>query len=438
MAKKISKVLTLPPILPTLAPEQITWLLKGQKSKGEELLKKGFLSLEDIQLWNATTKDILTKAFGSNSDYIDAILYAGNQRVFSMYEPESTLERQRRKNFQASLKIINQCIDQLEFSKEAAKKDINKKMGISETSESPKVVMIPDPDEEEKELEADEEMSEKDESQGIEDLETSEGERPSTAQVPDAQKKEFELAKELSKLDITKRIQRMEPLEIRKVPIVQGIREDRKKADFKELLSKPEVTKGIEAMETAESRKIPIGQGRGEGKKEAEPNELLSKADTTKRIETMETANNRRVFIVHGQDEEKKGAVAGLLTNLDLEPVILHEQPGQGMTLVEKFEHYSDVGFAVIILTGDDYGYPKGKPEESKPRPRQDVVFELGFLLGQFNRNCVCALHEEGLELPSDHPGAVFIPYDAGGLWKLLIARAMKVANVPVDLNKAV
>jgi predicted nucleotide-binding protein len=108
------------------------------------------------------------------------------------------------------------------------------------------------------------------------------------------------------------------------------------------------------------------------------------------------------------------------------------------MTLIEKFEHYADVGFAIIILTGDDYGYPKGKPEESKPRPRQNVVFELGFLMGRFERHCVCALHEEDLELPSEYQGAVFIPYDAGGLWKLLMARTMKMANVPIDLNKAV
>jgi predicted nucleotide-binding protein len=399
MAKKISKILTLPPILPTLAPEQITWLLKGQKSKGEELLKKGFLSLEDIQLWNVTTKDILTKAFGSQSDYIDSVLYAGNQRVFSMYEPESILERQRRKNFQASLRMLNNCIDQLEFGKEGSKKDIGKRMISPQVSESPKVRIIHDSDEEEKDLESDEGISEKDESEEIENLETPKSER---------------------------------------VSFDQDHNEDKKELDFEKELSKPDITKKIESMETSENRKVSIAQRHREEKKEAEPNELLSKPNITKRIETMETSDNQKVFIVHGQDEEKKEAVAGFLTKLDLEPVILHEQPGQGMTLVEKFEHYSDVGFAVIILTGDDYGYPKGKPEESKPRPRQNVVFELGFLMGQFKRNCVCALHEEGLELPSDYQGGVFIPYDAAGLWKLLIARAMKVANITIDLNKAI
>lgn len=191
-------------------------------------------------------------------------------------------------------------------------------------------------------------------------------------------------------------------------------------------------------METSASGKSPIAPVQEKEKRELQVEKELSKPGVGKRIESMETLASRKVFMVHGQDEEKKEAVARLLTKLDLEPVILHEQPGQGMTLIEKFEHYTDVGFAVIILTGDDYGYPKGKPEESKPRPRQNVVFELGFLMGRFKRHCVCALHEEGLELPSEYQGAVFIPYDTGGLWKLLMARAMKMANVAIDLNKAV
>jgi predicted nucleotide-binding protein len=144
------------------------------------------------------------------------------------------------------------------------------------------------------------------------------------------------------------------------------------------------------------------------------------------------------VFIVHGNDEEKKEAVATLLTQMELEPVILHEQPGHAMALIEKFEHYEDVVFAIIILTGDDYGYAQGKPEESKPRPKQDVVFDLGFLIGRFQGQHVCVLYEEGLEMPSDYEGAVFIPYDDGGIWKLLIARAMKAADLDIDLNKAV
>jgi predicted nucleotide-binding protein len=405
MAKKISKISTPPPIPPTLAPNQTIGLLKGQKSQGEELLKKNFLSLGDVQHWNLITKDILTRAFGSESDLIDSILYAGKDRVFSMFEPESILEKHRRKNFQVSLNTLKDFVDHLESGKEFPKKDTRKEIESTKTSEntkaseSPKVSLIPDLDEEGKELELDEEGSEKDESERMESSE--------------------------------------EP-EIPKVTIIPSQEEEIMAIELEKELSKPDIRKRIESMETSPGGKVSTAPGQDEEKKKLESQKELSKPDISKRIERMETSGSRKVFMVHGQDEEKKEAVARLLTDLDLEAVILHQQLGQGMTLIEKFEHYADVSFAVIILTGDDYGYPKGKPEESKPRPRQNVVFELGFLMGRFERNCVCALHEEELELPSEYQGAVFIPYDAGGLWKLLMARAMKMANVPIDLNKAI
>ena len=158
MAKRISKILTTPPppaptpppIAPTPTPNTTVGSLKGQKSKGEELLRKNFLSLGDVQHWNLITKDILTKAVGSESDLIDSILYAGKDRVFSMFEPESILEKHRRKNFLVSLNTLKDFIDHLESGKEFPKKDTSKKIENTKAPESPKVSLIHDLDEEEK------------------------------------------------------------------------------------------------------------------------------------------------------------------------------------------------------------------------------------------------------------------------------------------------
>jgi predicted nucleotide-binding protein len=361
-----------------------------------------------------------------------------------MFEPESILEKYRRKNFQVSLNSLKEFIDHLEFGKEFPKKDTTQKIEtpkapeIPKEPESPKVSMILDLDEERKELELGEERSKKEEGERMEILEEPEILKVSIVPSQEEEKMEIELGKELSKPDLSKMIERMETSGRERVIIAPEQDEEKRKLELKRGLSKPDISKTIETIETSGRGRVIITPGQGEEKMEIELGKELSKPDISKRIERMETSRSRKVFMVHGQDEEKKEAVIRLLTKLDLEPIILHEQPGQGMALIEKFEHYADVNFAIIILTGDDYGYPKGNPEESKPRPRQNVVFELGFLMGRFERNCVCALHEEELELPSEYQGAVFIPYDAGGLWKLLMARAMKMANVPIDLNKAV
>lgn len=144
----------------------------------------------------------------------------------------------------------------------------------------------------------------------------------------------------------------------------------------------------------------------------------------------------RTIFIVHGHDEAAKQSVARFLEKLDLKPLILHEQPNKGRTIIEKFEDYSDVGFAVILLTPDDEGYKKDKPEEAKPRARQNVIFELGFFIGKLGRKNVCALYKEGVELPSDFQGVLYEPMDPGEGWHMKLAREIKHSGIEIDMNK--
>lgn len=142
------------------------------------------------------------------------------------------------------------------------------------------------------------------------------------------------------------------------------------------------------------------------------------------------------VFIVHGQDDGARESVARFIGQLGLKPIILHEQPNRGRTIIEKLEGHSSVGFAVVLLTPDDVG---GRDKETlRPRARQNVILELGFFCGTLTRARVCALHKGDIELPSDFDGVVYIPFDTEDGWRLRLAREMKEAGLPVDLNKAV
>jgi hypothetical protein len=68
-------------------------------------------------------------------------------------------------------------------------------------------------------------------------------------------------------------------------------------------------------------------------------------------------ALNDEIFVVHGHDDAAKTEVARCIERAGLKAVILHEQPNEGKTIIEKFEkHGATVGFAVIIATPDDFG----------------------------------------------------------------------------------
>ena len=149
-----------------------------------------------------------------------------------------------------------------------------------------------------------------------------------------------------------------------------------------------------------------------------------------------EWTNTKEIFVIHGRDNEAKETVARFLQNLGLTPVILHEQPNQGRTIIEKFEQHTQVGFAVALLTPDDVGALKNEEKKLKPRARQNVVFELGYFLGRLGRERVCALTKGNVELPSDYDGVVYISLDDGG-WKMELIRELRNVGFEVDANRA-
>ncbi len=145
-----------------------------------------------------------------------------------------------------------------------------------------------------------------------------------------------------------------------------------------------------------------------------------------------------RVFIVHGHDESAQNKAARFVEKLGFEAIILHEKASSGRTIIEKIEHYSDVGFAIVLYTPDDVGNVKSQAENLNVRARQNVVFEHGYLIGKLGREKVSALVDGKLELPNDISGVVYISLDEGAAWQLQLAKEMKQSGYTIDMNKLI
>lgn len=141
--------------------------------------------------------------------------------------------------------------------------------------------------------------------------------------------------------------------------------------------------------------------------------------------------NKRKVFIVHGRDNEVKQEVARFLSNVGLEPIILHEQASSGMTIIEKIERYTnDADFALVLYTPCDHG--RGVHESKVParnRARQNVVFEHGYLMAKLGRQNVCALVKGEIETPNDISGVVYVPLDGFGGWKIEVSKELRACG---------
>lgn len=160
------------------------------------------------------------------------------------------------------------------------------------------------------------------------------------------------------------------------------------------------------------------------------------------KVEQQETASaktnvdSNKVFIVHGHDSNTRNEAELLVKQLGFEPVVLFKQPNMGDTIIEKLlRESSEASFAIVLYTKCDEG--KAIEEtDLKPRARQNVVFEHGLMCGLLGRKNVVALVEEGVEVPGDLSGVVYIALDAAKRWQFDVAREMKACGLLVDLNK--
>jgi len=127
---------------------------------------------------------------------------------------------------------------------------------------------------------------------------------------------------------------------------------------------------------------------------------------------------SNKVFIVHGHDAEAKNELEIFVREIGLDPIVLHRQPDEGQTIIEKFEKHSDVGYAFVILTPDDIAYSAVEDEladgvrQKEWRARQNVILELGFFIGRLGRSRVCCLFRKPVTLPSDINGVLYKPFE--------------------------
>ena len=151
------------------------------------------------------------------------------------------------------------------------------------------------------------------------------------------------------------------------------------------------------------------------------------------------------IFIVHGHNEEMKQAVARTVSQLGLNPIILHEQPNGGKTIIEKFECNAErINFAIILLSADDLAASARDLKDVnddeirrhlEKRARQNVVFEMGYFTGKLGRANVFFLLQDGVLKPGDLDGIVYTPYDNAKAWRFELVKELKNASYKVSAD---
>ena len=112
-----------------------------------------------------------------------------------------------------------------------------------------------------------------------------------------------------------------------------------------------------------------------------------------------------RIFISHGQSKEWYKVQAFVEKDLGFMTLELAQEANLGRTVLQKLnEEATRCSYAIIVMTGDDIF-------EKHVRARENVMHEIGFFQGKYGLQNVVLLHEEGVNIPSNIHGIVYIPF---------------------------
>lgn len=133
---------------------------------------------------------------------------------------------------------------------------------------------------------------------------------------------------------------------------------------------------------------------------------------------TSDKVEREKVFVVHGYDVAAREQLELVLHRLGLDPFVLANTGGGGLTIIEALENEigpnaNQVRFGIVLLTPDDMGYAKKDGSDKvEPRARQNVVLEMGMLIAAVRRPNVAILKKGHVEVPSDANGIIYIPFN--------------------------
>ncbi|WP_375684428.1 TIR domain-containing protein [Bartonella sp. AP1QHHD] len=153
----------------------------------------------------------------------------------------------------------------------------------------------------------------------------------------------------------------------------------------------------------------------------------LEETSTIPSSKTASNTSNKKIFIVHGHDCYALTELENALLKLDLEPYILQNTSGNGLTIIQTLKKEicnGSIKFGIVLLTHDDMGYAISQDEEKiqprarqkveekiQPRARQNVIFEMGMLAAALPLERIAILQKEGIEMPSDVGGVYYLSF---------------------------
>ncbi|MDE0661443.1 MAG: nucleotide-binding protein [Gammaproteobacteria bacterium] len=181
-------------------------------------------------------------------------------------------------------------------------------------------------------------------------------------------------------------------------------------------------------------------QGKTEPQAELEAIFAPEGAESKSATAALQKEERTRIFVVHGHDTRSLEQLELVLRRLGLDPYILQNNDGESKTLIEALEQriYRESTFGIVLLTPDDFGYPKNKTDEDRqPRARQNVILELGMVLASLGRERMVLLKKGALVVPTDVSGIIYLEFNEH-VKEVAVKLAMRMKGAGIEIEDSI
>lgn len=187
------------------------------------------------------------------------------------------------------------------------------------------------------------------------------------------------------------------------------------------------------------STKAEAGSDEGSLKKEAienKPVDSTAQGGPAEETNVKSEEKCKKVFVIESCKDLMAKDCLEFLRKLGFETVSVHYQEKDKRSLEQHLQEHKDVTFAVVMLAGEDFAYPKdGKPKEAKLQVSQRTVFELGYLDAELGRQNTFVLYYEqsNFRLPTDIMNLAYISYNPRGDWRKSLLQHLRMCGFAID-----
>ena len=136
-------------------------------------------------------------------------------------------------------------------------------------------------------------------------------------------------------------------------------------------------------------------------------------------------ASSNKIFLVYANDIGMKGDVSTFLSKMGVSTIVLKDSADSSASLIDELDKHEDVHYAIVMLNPDAAGIS------------ENIVYELGLVVGRLGKNRVCGLVKEYISILANYSGISYVPVDPAGAWKFLLIKQLKEAGFNIDANLA-